>query len=118
MSHAPALPYYTRSPFCGQLAVLPQYMRDTSPSARVSLVLGDDLVRGAIAERLVRPDAVVDGFGLPQELVLRYQILGDVHEIVKLFLMRPVGPLHFAIQPRAAGREDKERDPQGLTLPL
>ena len=68
-----------------------------SPSAMRPTVLSDTLVWGEVAERLVWPKAVVDGFMLSQQRVVRRQVFGDLHELVELLLVRPVGPLHLPV---------------------
>src|SRR5688572_12481097 len=94
-------------------------MRNTLPP--LSVLCGpssEKLIRGQVAQRLVRPDVVVDLFPGPEQRVMRGELLGDLHEVVELLSMCPVGAFDLTIQLGTARRQDEEVNPQRLARGL
>lgn len=67
--------------------------------------------RGQIIRRLVRPDLVIGLIPLLQLSVVLFESYPDVFNLIKLFPVGPVCPLHVALQLRASRWNDKEPDP-------
>lgn len=76
------------------------------------------LHRGFPAQRLVGMDIVIGMLPGQEALIEGGDLQMEIHHLIELLSVRPLGPLHMAIEFRGPGWQDEEPDPLFLTAGL